>query len=409
MIKIAEISCGTEYAGIQIDLEKAAEMISAELVIPAVDLEDIESSDELMGFKIDSPNLKLATLRARSIIEHPESVDGILIVTCFNCTEGTLVRHAIRNYLQRNTNLPIIMYCFTEKPKIGQILTRFQALVTIIEKKSLLGREVQEGLTVGIDSGSSMTKCVIMEENQIIGKGWVPTADLQGSTEKAMAIAFKDANLPIYSDKVDAYGVTGYGRFVVGELVKARLVQEEITVNAKGAVYLANHQKGDATVIDIGGLDNKVITVRDGIPDNFTMGALCAGASGRFLEIAARRVGVSIEEFGKLALTGNPDPIKLDSYCSIFGIQDLVSELSHGKSAKDVAAAACYSVAEQILEQQLQEIEIREPIIQIGGTALIQGLVKYIGDILNRKILVPNHPHFAGAVGAALLVSGLIE
>ena len=48
-------------------------------------------------------------------------------------------------------------------------------------------------------------------------------------------------------------------------------------------------------------MDNKVITVNDGIPDNFTMGGICAGASGRFLEITARRLGVDISELGGLA------------------------------------------------------------------------------------------------------------
>jgi len=49
-------------------------------------------------------------------------------------------------------------------------------------------------------------------------------------------------------------------------------------------------------------MDNKVITVNDGIPDNFTMGGICAGASGRFLEITSRRLGVDISELGPLAL-----------------------------------------------------------------------------------------------------------
>ena len=83
-------------------------------------------------------------------------------------------------------------------------------------------------------------------------------------------------------------GVTGYGRFLVGKHINAKLIQEEITVNSKGAVFLADAQKGPATVIDIGGMDNKAISVQDGIPGGFTMGGICAGASGRFLELTAR-------------------------------------------------------------------------------------------------------------------------
>ena len=68
---------------------------------------------------------------------------------------------------------------------------------------------------------------------------------------------------------------------LIGDAMKAELVQEELTVNSKGAVYLAEKQKGPATVIDIGGMDNKAISVIDGIPGSFTMGGICAGASGR--------------------------------------------------------------------------------------------------------------------------------
>ncbi|MDD1766396.1 MAG: hypothetical protein LUQ00_00575, partial [Candidatus Methanomethyliaceae archaeon] len=76
---------------------------------------------------------------------------------------------------------------------------------------------------------------------------------------------------------------------------------------------------------------------------------------------------------------------------------------------EDVAAAACHSVAEQIFEQQLQEIDIRYPIIEVGSTALLRGLVKAMSDILSVDIIVPQRPNLIGAVGAALMVSGIKE
>ncbi|MDY6931404.1 MAG: acyl-CoA dehydratase activase, partial [Halobacteriota archaeon] len=153
---------------------------------------------------------------------------------------------------------------------------------------------------------------------------------------------------------------------------------------------------------------NKVITVKDGIPDSFTMGGICAGASGRFLEMSARRLGVEIGELGEIALLGNPEKIKMNSYCIVFGIQDLVTSLAAGVSKEDVAAAACYSVAEQVYEQQLQEVEVRMPLIQVGGTSLIKGLVHAMGDILGTdEVIVPKLSQHIGATGAALIVSGL--
>jgi len=99
----------------------------------------------------------------------------------------------------------------------------------------------------------------------------------------------------------------------------------------------------------------------------------------------------------------------MNSYCSIFGIQDLVTSLAAGISIEDVAAAACHSVAEQVYEQQLQEIDVRQPIIQVGGTSLISGLVSAVGNILGSKPIIPPHSQYIGAVGGALLSSGFLE
>jgi len=173
-------------------------------------------------------------------------------------------------------------------------------------------------------------------------------------------------------------------------------------------VWLADRQRGEATIIDIGGMDNKAITVRDGVPDNFTMGGICAGASGRFLEMTSKRLKIDVTQLGALADKGNWRNAKMNSYCSVFGIQDLVTTLGEGKSFEDVAAAACHSVAEQVYEQQLQEIDVRHPIIQVGGTSLISGLVTQVGEVLGEKPIVPPDSQYIGAVGGALLSSGLL-
>ncbi|HMK15513.1 MAG TPA: BadF/BadG/BcrA/BcrD ATPase family protein, partial [Methanomicrobiales archaeon] len=76
---------------------------------------------------------------------------------------------------------------------------------------------------------------------------------------------------------------------------------------------------------------------------------------------------------------------------------------------EDVAAASCHSVAEQVFEQQLQEVDIKEPVIMVGGTSLIEGLVHAMGLLLQTKILVPPDSQYIGAVGSALLASGFIR
>jgi len=407
MIKIAQLSCGTEYSGVQGEIERAASTVGAKMVYPDVDAKDIASAVDKFGFTPTSAQLKLMIARALAVTEGRYDADAVFISSCFRCAEAALIRNELRRYVQEHSRLPVVTYSFTERTKASQLLTRMEALVTIVERKELLARERQVGLTAGIDSGSSTTKAMIMRDNQIIGKFWHRTGEVIASAEEALEKALSEAG--VKRGELEAIGVTGYGRFTIGKALKCQLVQEELTTNSKGAVWLADHQKGEATIIDIGGMDNKAITVRDGIPDNFTMGGICAGASGRFLEMTASRLKVDITKLGDLADQGDWRKVEMNSYCSIFGIQSLVTSLAAGNTLADVAAAACHSVAEQVYEQQLQEIDVRHPVIQVGGTSLISGLVTAVGSVVGEKPIVPPHSQYIGAAGAALLASGFLE
>ncbi|MDP1551561.1 MAG: methanogenesis marker 15 protein [Methanobacteriaceae archaeon] len=406
MVKIAQISCGTEYSGVQKEIEKAASTFGAEIVIPVTDIDYIDEAYEKFGFNCASSGIRLMVARAMSIVEGKSDADAVFIATCFRCAEGALVRNEIRRFIQQKTRLPVVTYSFTERTKADELFIRMEALSTIVARKNILAREKQEGLTLGVDSGSTTTKVVLMEKNKVIGTGWLPTTDVNQSALNGIDQAMEGTGYKM--DDIDGMGVTGYGRLNIGKKMEAELIQEELSVNSKGAVYLAGHQQGEATVLDIGGMDNKVITVNDGIPDNFTMGGICAGASGRFLEITARRLGADITELGPMAIKGDYRKAVLNSYCIVFGIQDLVTSLAAGSTKEDVAAAACHSVAEQVYEQQLQEIDVREPLIQVGGTSLIEGLVKAVSETLGGiNVVVPEYSQYIGAVGSALLVSGM--
>jgi putative methanogenesis marker protein 15 len=306
--------------------------------------------------------------------------------------------------------MPIIVYSNVEKPKEIELYSRLEALKTLIARKSLLMREKQEGVTIGVDSGSSTTKVVVMKDDTIIGKGWLPTTDPIKSVDEAMERALKEAG--IAAEQVDAIGVTGHGRELVSEHVKADLNLEEVSVVSKGAALLSKRHKGDATVIDIGGMNNKLILMRDGIATSFSLGGICGGSSGRFLEVAVRRLDVDITELGQLAMQSEikgkgEERFKLQSYCMVFGIQSLVVALASGVKREDVAAAACRSVAEQVYDTMIQEMEVRPPVLFVGGVSLIEGVKREFEDMLGVEIIVPPNSQYAGAVGIATLVSGV--
>lgn len=406
-VRVAQLSCGPEHSGVQKEIYDAAAMVNAEMFFPDVTLADIRRSYDEFGLEARSGDLKLAIARAMALVEGSVEADAVFIATCFRCSEAAIVRNELRRYIHENSDLPVVSYSFTERTTAGTLLTRMEALTTIARRRALLAREKQVGTTLGVDSGSSTTKAIVMQDNEIIGTGWTPTTEVLKSAESVMESALSEAGLKI-SD-IEAIGTTGYGRYLIGEKIGADLIQEELTVNSKGAVYLADRQHGEATVIDIGGMDNKAISVQDGIPGTFTMGGICAGASGRFLEMTAKRIGVDITELGPIAMKGLSKEVPMNSYCIVFGTQSLVNALAEGHSKEDVAAAACRSVAEQVFEQQLQEVDIKEPVIMVGGTSLIEGLVKEMGSLLQTDIVVPHHSQYIGSVGSALLSSGFIR
>ena len=406
-VKIALVSCGTEYGGVQPAFEAAAEKVNAEFIYPEINIASLDTIGKDFGIEAASGDLRLMMARAQAVVRGETTADGVFVTTCFRCAEAAIVRNEVRRYIHRHSDIPVISYSFTEQTDAVTLYTRFEALTTIAKRRHLLAREVQHGITAGIDSGSTTTKAVIMKDNKIIGTGWVPTNEVLDSAEKALTQAIEMAG--ISRDEIQAMGTTGYGRYLVGEHYNAELIQEEITTNSKGAVYLANVQKGPATVIDIGGMDNKAISVEDGIPGMFTMGGICAGASGRFFETVAKRLNVDITELGDLAMQGLQENVSMNSYCIVFGTQSLVNSLAKGALPKDVAAAACRSVVEQIYQQQLQEVDVREPVILVGGSSLIKGVPRELSNLLNVKVIVPENSHLIGAVGAALLSSGFVE
>jgi putative methanogenesis marker protein 15 len=406
-VRIAQLSCGPEYSGIQHEIDDAAHAVGGEIFYPDIALKDIRRDFDRFGLDVRSPDLKLAIARAMALVEGRVEADAVFIATCFRCAEAAIVRNELRHYITGHSKLPVVSYSFTERTTSGTLLTRMEALTTIARRRALLARETQQGVTMGLDSGSATTKAIVMKDNKIIGTGWQPTTEVLKSANDVIAHALKEAG--VARDEIQAVGTTGYGRFLVGKDIKADLIQEELTVNSKGAVYLANRQHGPATVIDIGGMDNKAISVMDGIPGTFTMGGICAGASGRFLEMTSKRLGVEITELGPLAMKGMGAKVPMNSYCIVFGTQSLVNALAAGSTREDVAAAACHSVAEQVFEQQLQEVDIKEPVIMVGGTSLIEGLVFAMGELLQTKIVVPHHSQYIGAVGSALLASGFIK
>ena len=59
-VRIAQLSCGPEYSGIQHEIDEAAREVGGEIFYPDVALKDIRRDFTKFGLDVKSPDLKLA-------------------------------------------------------------------------------------------------------------------------------------------------------------------------------------------------------------------------------------------------------------------------------------------------------------------------------------------------------------
>ena len=251
----------------------------------------------------------------------------------------------------------------------------------------------------GLDIGSTMTKVVIMEK-EIIASVIGPTGPEQRRlAHQVMQKALDQANLGFES--ITCLVATGYGRINVPFADKQ---VTEITCHARGASCLFPQAK---TIIDIGGQDSKAIKIADGKPKDFVMNDKCAAGSGRFLEVIADSLEISLKKLDELALQSST-PAQISNLCTVFAEQEIVTKLAEGTALPDLAAGIMKSLADRVVVMA-QRIRVEGEVVITGGGAKIKGLVEALSKRLGAPLLVPEEPLLTGAIGAALLGKEMAE
>ena len=257
---------------------------------------------------------------------------------------------------------------------------------------------------LGIDVGSVSTNLVVIDDNgDLIMEIYVPT--------EARPIEVVTRNLKVIDeeigDKVNIKGVgtTGSGRELIGVLVGADTINDEITAHKTGATHVADKLTGKRpdTIFEVGGQDSKFISIQDDVVVDFTMNEACAAGTGSFLEEQAEKLGIKIkDEFAKLALSSK-SPIRLGERCTVFMEKDLNPYLQRGAKLEDLVAGLSYSIATNYLNRVVRGRYIGNSIFFQGGTAYNDSVAAAFATILNKEIIVPPHNGVIGAIGAALL------
>ncbi|MBU1022939.1 ATPase [bacterium] len=250
-----------------------------------------------------------------------------------------------------------------------------------------------EKIYCGIDIGASATKIVLMNSSRdLLGHH----VTLSGPDTASIADECRDIaldKLDMTPDSITKTCSTGYAR---DDVNFTDFTRTEISCHSKGCLH---YFPGPITIVDIGGQDNKIITLNDeGKRIGFKLNRKCAAGTGSFLEEIANILRIPISEMNAHA-EQSESPVKLGSFCTVFTKTEILTNFRRGDKVTDIAAGAYESVMRRIVEMD----PLNGDIVLTGGViAHNPYLVGVFERTLNKKMKVPEYPQLTGAIGAAL-------
>lgn len=253
-------------------------------------------------------------------------------------------------------------------------------------------------LVAGIDLGSLCTKTVIADlEGKIISYSIIRSGALySGAGEKSFVLALEKAGLK--PEEIDYIVSTGYGR---ARIPFSHTQVTEITCHAWG---IRSIFPDIGTIIDIGGQDSKVIYLnKEGQVVNFVMNDKCAAGTGRFLEVMASALELTLEEMGEIWRYSTKQ-VDVSSICTVFAETEVISLLALGHDRADIVAAIFNAIARRIAGL-VGQLGIRERVAMTGGVAKNKGVVDALERRLRTKLLIPEEPQLIEALGAARIAA----
>jgi len=274
-------------------------------------------------------------------------------------------------------------------------------------------------VALGIDSGSTTTKIVVLEMPS-------QTTDVASASAESPSAphvlfthyAFNKGNpvqavsegLTLLKEKAAAAGATlliegscstGYGE----ELIKAAFNLD------KGIIETIAHLRAATSlmpavsfILDIGGQDMKAIFVDHGAVVRMELNEACSSGCGTFIQTFASSLGYSVEEFAQLACTAS-QPCDLGTRCTVFMNSKVKQVLRDGATIADISAGLAYSVIKNCLYKVLKlhgNEEFGQRIVVQGGTMRNDAVVRAFELLTYTHVARSSHPELMGALGCAL-------
>jgi predicted CoA-substrate-specific enzyme activase len=260
-----------------------------------------------------------------------------------------------------------------------------------------------DSLYLGIDVGSVSANTVIMNDHQEVLEEHYTR--IKGQPLQTVQKILEEILQRIPLEQFHSLSFTGIGGKLLSELLGGNFVNE-IIAQAKAVQHFYPQVR---TIIDIGGEDSKLILMEEEkghfkISD-FSMNTLCAAGTGSFLDQQASRLGLTIEEFGKLALKST-NPPRIAGRCSVFAKSDMIHLQQIATPDYDIVAGLCYALARNFKSNIGKGKTFIKPISFQGGVAANVGMRRAFLDVLELSdgdLIIPKHFTSMGAIGAVLV------
>lgn len=248
--------------------------------------------------------------------------------------------------------------------------------------------------TLGIDVGSTASKCVILKDGkEIIAKSLIDVGAGTSGPDRAIKEVLENANLK--KEDISYILATGYGRNSLDQFADHQM--SELSCHAKGASFLFPDVH---TVIDIGGQDVKVLHIENGAMVNFQMNDKCAAGTGRFLEMMAKTLELFLDDLGPVSKNWKED-IEISNMCTVFAESEVISLIAQNKEKSDIVHGLHKSIANKAYSL-LQRVGLNPGFMMTGGVAKNSGVVTEIEQLIDNTLYICSEPEIVGAVGAAL-------
>jgi len=274
-----------------------------------------------------------------------------------------------------------------------------KAATATVEKKKL------DHVVVGCDFGSTTAKAVCLgPDKELLFSCYALS---KGNPIEDAKSLFRQLREAIGDGEILGLGITGYGKDLLKGILGADCGVVETIAHASAGL----HYFPDADCIcDVGGVDVKIMILKNGTVSDFRLNSQCSSGNGAFLQGVAERFGIPLSEMADKAFLAQAMP-QLSMGCGVFLQSDIVNQQRKGWQAEEILAALCsilplnvwiYAGGMNNLNQ------VGKKFILQGGTHKNLAVVKTQVDFIRSKVPdadVVVHPYSgeAGAIGAALV------